>query len=241
MAIAILITCHRREATTLRCLRKLLPRLGEGDRVFLVDDDSEMHPGYAISDQIEVVQGTGNLYWAKGMRLAWETAMAYEEGKTPFDGYLWLNDDVDLEVWPKLKEESVQVGEFVDKRGVKTYGLNDEGVFAGNFVYVPRAEYLKLGMLCGEYAHAWADTDYAIKCKRLGVKVESLGVVGKCEGHDIRPSLKGVGFRRRCRMLTDPKGWNVHDLWVYRKRNWGVLAAVVSCAHLVLHVLRGER
>lgn len=224
----------------MRCLERLDPSLD----VFLVDDGSTDGTGEAVREfsrgdrengRVRVVEGDGSLYWAKGMRLAWETAVEHGD----YDGYLWLNDDVELTRMPEFSDDCIQVGECVNSNGEVTYGLRGD-LFTGNFVYVPRSVYEKLGMICGEYHHAWADSDYAMRAKRAGVKVVSLGVVGKCEGHPNRPSLRGRDLRWRWRSLWDPKGWNVHDLWVYRKRNWGVLAAVVSCAHLILHVLKGE-
>lgn len=260
MKIAVLMTCHNRKETTVRCLRGLSSDVD----VYLVDDGSTDGTGEAVREfsrgdrengRVRVIEGDGSLYWAKGMRLAWEESLKYEsrgdrenrEKGLEYDGWLWLNDDVELnaDALSKLElevgvgGERILVGELVNARGEVTYGKRGD-LFTGNFVYVPRSVYEKIGMISGEYAHAWADSDYAMRAKRAGVKVVSLGVVGKCEGHPNRPSLRGRDLRWRWRSLWDPKGWNVHDLWVYRKRNWGVLAAVVSCAHLILHVLKGE-
>lgn len=215
---------------------------------------------------VKVIRGDGNLFWAKGMELAWREALKYETAlrstsTTPtfnYDAFLWLNDDVELrpDALRRLSDfmradrrsapteqgadSAVVVGELENARGEIVYGKHGD-LFTGNVVLVPRDVYEKVGMICGEFAHAWADSDYALRCKRAGVPVVSCGVVGTCEGHSNRPSLKGVGLRRRWRMLRDPKGWNVHDLWLYRRRNWGMMAAVFSCVHLVLHVLLGEK
>ena len=92
--IAVLMTCHNRSEITLACLAKLLPLLGEKDRLYLVDDgsrDGTTETVVALNDaRINVITGTGSLYWARGMRLAWETATK----ETDYDFYLWLNDDV---------------------------------------------------------------------------------------------------------------------------------------------------
>lgn len=265
MKIAVLMTVHNRVETTVRCLKRLLAQVGYGRgegvesvEVFLVDDGStdgtseEVEKIGGISPdrresrselnagcgewKIHLIEGDGSLYWAKGMRLAWETAVEHGD----YDGYLWLNDDVELTRMPEFRDDCIQVGECVNSKGEVTYGLRGD-LFTGNFVYVPRSVYEKLGMICGDFAHAWADSDYAMRAKRAGVKVVSCGIVGKCEGHPNRPSLKGLSIVERLRLLTDPKGWNVHDLWIYRKRNWGVCAAIASCIHLILHVMKGER
>lgn len=250
MKIAVLMTCHNRKETTLRCLRSLPSDVD----VFLVDDGSTDGTREEVgvlsgsgrnecdSGRIHLVEGDGTLFWAKGMELAWKKAV--EAGD--WDGYLWLNDDVELDADAVSKVEKsgnggeIIVGELINAKGEVTYGLRGD-LFTGNFVYVPRAIYKKQGMICGRFHHAWADSDYAMRCKRAGVPVVSCGVVGHCEGHPNRPSLKGLSLRERWSMLSNPKGWCLHDLWLYRQRNWGWIAAVFSCLHLMCHVLKGDR
>lgn len=267
MRIAMLMTCYNRVETTIRCLKGLLAQVGNGRvegvesvEVFVVDDGSTDGTGEEVEKiggewKIHLIRGTGSLYWAKGMRLAWKMCLQHEVEKVGgggerYDGFLWLNDDVELATDAleklatalplQLETPTIIVGECVNAKGEVTYGIKGD-LFDGNFVYVPRSVYEKIGMICGDYAHAWADSDYALKAKRAGVNVVSCGVIGKCEWHELRPRLKGKSLKERVRLLKDPKGWNLHDLWLYRQRNWGVCAAVVSCAHLVLHVLIGER
>ena len=239
--------CHNRKATTLKCLDALLPQLSAVDKAFLVDDGSIDGTGDAVRNgfsQVHVIDGDGSLYWAKGMRKAWEAAVAERQD---WDGYLWLNDDAELRsdaiarMLAVNDGECVVVGELEDAKGEVVYGLQDDGLFTGNCVLVPRKVYERLGMICGDYSHAWADYDYAMMVRRAGIGIASAGVVGKAEGHPNRPSLKGLSLRGRIGMLRDPKGWNLHDLWLYRRRNWGFLAALCSCIHLVVHVLAGER
>ena len=247
MSIAVLITCHNRRNLTIDCVARLLPQLNCGDRVFLVDDGSVDGTTDAIAKEfsdVRVIKGDGNLYWAKGMRKAWETAIAeYEE----WDGYLWLNDDTALcrSAIEKLMAVNdghrIVVGNLVNSKDEVVYGLREGGLFTGNYVFVPRKVYERLGMICGDYSHAWADSDYAMQAKRAGIEVVSAGVVGKTEGHPNRPSLKGLSLKARIGMLRNPKGWNLYDLWLYRQRNWGYCAAIVSCVHLLFHVFIGEK
>lgn len=96
MTIAVLMTCHNRVETTLACLRRLVPQLGDGGRVFLVDDGSADSTGVKVKAEfpdVNVINGDGTLYWTKGMHLAWEAAI---KSGFMFDFFLWLNDDVML-------------------------------------------------------------------------------------------------------------------------------------------------
>ena len=94
-SIAILMTCYNRFKVTLKCLEALyncsVPNDLEFD-VFLVDDNSPDKTGEIVKSccpDVNVIQGTGSLYWNQGMRLAWQTAASKKE----YDFYLWLNDD----------------------------------------------------------------------------------------------------------------------------------------------------
>jgi GT2 family glycosyltransferase len=95
--IAVLMTCHSRRDTTLRCLASLYDQNLSEDiafQVYLVDDGSTDNTGKKVSEQfpdVTILQGDGQLYWGGGMRKAWALAM---EGD--YDHYLWLNDDTFL-------------------------------------------------------------------------------------------------------------------------------------------------
>ena len=246
--IAVLMTCHGRCEQTLSCLGLLMRQLMSNGRVFLVDDGSTDGTVAAVAGlndkRVNVISGNGSLHWAKGMRKAWEAAVAERQD---WDGYLWLNDDTELreDAIAKMLSandgEKIVVVELENEEGKIVYGMRPGGLFTGNCVFVPRKVYERLGMICGEYSHAWADSDYAMQARRAGIGVVSAGIVGRVEGHPNRPSLRGLALRERIGMLRNPKGWNLHDLWLYRRRNWGYAVAVVSCLHMIAHVVIGGR
>lgn len=123
--VAVLLTCHNRREKTLAALTSLFRQQGvitdpaaypRGDTmhphtataelsltVFLVDDGCTDGTAAAVAaqfPQVHVIPGSGQLFWNRGMRLAWLSAMTYAQQQLPqrrFDAYLWLNDDVQLQ------------------------------------------------------------------------------------------------------------------------------------------------
>lgn len=100
MFIAVIITCHNRKNKTISCLKGLYLALSSYRddevylKVFLTDDGctdgtAELVNSTFEDRDIEIVKGDGNLFWAGGMRLAWNRAL---EERT-WDYYLLLNDD----------------------------------------------------------------------------------------------------------------------------------------------------
>lgn len=98
--IAVLLTCHNRKDKTLACLGSLFEAkipLGYKLDVFLTDDGSTDGTQNAVKErypQVTVLKGSGNLFWAGGMRMAWKAAIQAKS----YDAYLLINDDVVLHV-----------------------------------------------------------------------------------------------------------------------------------------------
>lgn len=96
--IAVLITFHNRKNKTIACLENLFnsfnPYKSEIElKVFMTDDGSSDNTAGVIKksffeENIKIIEGTGSLYWAGGMRKCW-----LEAAKEVFDGFLLLNDD----------------------------------------------------------------------------------------------------------------------------------------------------
>lgn len=99
--IAILLTCYNRKDKTINCLTSMYKALELYTvemtfDVFLVDDGCTDGTSDAIKElfsNINVISGSGNLFWSGGMILAWETALMQDE---KYDAFLLLNDDVIL-------------------------------------------------------------------------------------------------------------------------------------------------
>ena len=135
MKISVLLTCHNRRAKTESCLRSLMEALESYNKraeeqicieVFLTDDGSTDGTAEAarkiIPDEnvLHILQGDGNLFWARGMCKAWEEALKYAE-KWQF--YLLLNDDVVL--MDNVFEELLSANDY----SIKNY--DKQGLYSG--------------------------------------------------------------------------------------------------------------
>ena len=259
--IAVLMTCYNRVNTTLECLRGLFAQeMPEGFSldVWLVDDASPDSTAEKVKDaypKINVIQGTGKLFWCKGMRLAWDSAVVVHD----YDFYLWLNDDVRLksgaivglleDYW---QSGGVIVGSFSsdDTEQDVSYGaasslpdghcprVGTQGM-NGNMVLVPKSVYRVVGPICGRYHHQYGDYDYGWQLRRNGCEFYSSSrLCGVCPQQPERyKHLAGKNLWQRIKLLWDPRGYDLHDAVLYKYRNWGVMRAVMSAGHVICKVI----
>ena len=261
--IAVLMTCHNRVETTLECLRRLMPQLSLSDKVFLVDDGSTDGTGARVRSAyptVHVIDGDGSLYWAKGMRKAWD--VAEEDGI--YDFYLWLNDDVKLH--DNAIEEIIRDMELASSPscvvvgaceygGCCTYSATDAndcrivpngnpqraaGWLNGNVVLVPRVVSKRIGRISSDYSHARADYDYAERLKLVNIPFfVSSHYVGICP-FDFRKKIQGKKLVERISWLWKPGYFNLRDLYLIRSRYHGHARAVLSCVRLMQILVCGS-
>lgn len=203
--IAILITSYNRKEKTLSCLRQLLNKSTYFAtfliHVYLVDDGSTDGTAYVIKKEfpeVKIIQGTGNLYWSGGMRLAWRTALDHGG----YDYYLLLNDDtillsnaIDILLISNKKNkaenhtEVITIGTTIDREtGKISYGGSllrnkfspkSDNIFKenvdmvcdlgnANIMMVPKDIVDKIGILSDKFTHGLADFDYTLKAKKAG-------------------------------------------------------------------------
>lgn len=120
--IAILLTCYNRKNKTIACLTSFfeanIPMHYIFD-IFLTDDGSTDGTKEEISKlypSVNIIIGNGNLFWAGGMRLAWEEAMKHGH----YDAFLLLNDDVILDInflYNLIQAEELSINKY-NKKGI---------------------------------------------------------------------------------------------------------------------------
>jgi GT2 family glycosyltransferase len=192
---AVLLTVHNRKQKTLKCLADLhvaMQRLHEATvfDIYLTDDGSSDGTWEAVAaafPDVCLISGDGNLYWGRGMRKAWEHAVATGD----YDGFFWLNNDSCLypdalvimyETIRAVGEPAVISGAFVSETtGQVTYGgkINDRVLtpngqpekfcqLNGNFVFVPKQIVETIGLLDPVFHHALGDYDYGYRALKAG-------------------------------------------------------------------------
>jgi GT2 family glycosyltransferase len=220
MKIAVLLTVHNRLPRTLNLLSNLFTQIGLADdthiSVYLVNDGSTDNTAAMIETlypEVNLINGTGDLYWNGGMRLAYANASLND-----YDYYFWLNNDVTLfndslskllNVSISLGDKSIIIGSLQDpETKTITYGgvsrltrwkrlhftliapevkpIKVE-TMNGNCVLIPRIVAHNVGNLDPLFTHAIGDYDYGLRARKLGFLVYlAPGYYGYCQRNKLR-------------------------------------------------------
>jgi GT2 family glycosyltransferase len=203
MKVAVLITCFNRKDKTLKCLEALFGQEGLNNdftlEVFLVDDGSTDGTAALIHKnfpEVNLIEGSGSLFWAGGMRRAWKEAL-----KGNYEAYLLLNDDTIL--FPvallELLETDIYCSITYKKRGIYigstletgtsefSYGgytlkkswLNNlssvlpSGITPqpckcanANIMWVSDEVVAQIGIISDRFTHSLADFDYTLSASK---------------------------------------------------------------------------
>lgn len=205
--IAVLLTCFNRKEKTLRSLETIFDQMipeGFQMQVFLVDDGSKDGTSEAVRIQfphVRIQQGDGNLFWARGMRMAWNAALKTSQ----FDYYWLINDDTvlypdalvnllkaDVYAREKFGKSGLYSGSTLDpKTKVHSYGgeklkhidnyaaepVLPNGTYQlcefanANILLVPNSVVEKIGLFSEKYIQSIADYDYSMRAIKAGLPV----------------------------------------------------------------------
>lgn len=266
--IAVLLTCHNRKEKTLACLKSLSESTESGNAhfdVYLVDDGSTDGTGIAVSERhpdVTVIKGNGDLFWNRGMNLAWQTAAKV----CPYDFFLWLNDDVILyneSIHILLKDfqqsgsdESIIVGACQSITGKVTYSgyrsltkkvlLEPSGelqlcdYFNGNVVLISSQVFSQVGFLDPIFHHGQGDFDYGLRAKKLGINsFVSSQYVGVCERNTDLPRWCNpeLSLSTRWKSFKSPLGGRPKSTLIFQKKYIGLVPAIFHYFTIHLRLL----
>ncbi len=256
MKIAVLMTCHNRVKTTLKCLHKLYKQIGLGEyfslTVFLVDDGSTDGTETEVKrffPQVTIIKGDGDLFWNRGMHLAWLEA----DRVGGFDYFLWLNDDTLLKydafsiLFTRILDNSIICGTTYSEFGeFPTYGgylkgskkliiPNGEYINCdycnGNCVLIPKSVFKKLGYLDSTFHHALGDFDYSLRARKKGIEIfVAPDYVGSCETHESIPKWRDMNYSwsKRIVFLYHPSsGCKPSEYFIFDLRHRGIFFALI--------------
>jgi GT2 family glycosyltransferase len=254
MTIAVLLATFNRREKTLSCLESLyeqaLPE-GAAISVFLTDDNSSDGTRDAVRKnfpQVTIFKGSGQLFWAGGMRNSWGEAL-----KTDPDYYFLLNDDTLLEKDAIIKllkyydiygtePNAIAIGSTIDHNNEISYGGRllynqnkvqnytayseteyvDCDLANANIMLVPREIVERVGILSDQYTHSIADFDYTLKAKKAGFKAVVMpGVLGSCiDDHGNNWKTGKATLKERISYLKSPKGLAYKEYMAFIKHHF---------------------
>jgi GT2 family glycosyltransferase len=262
------MTCYNRKESTKKCLSALYQNKGNfWLKVFLVDDGStdgtkEMIAG--LFPDVTIIQGSGNLFWNRGMYLSWARATEYNCGY-----FLWLNDDTIL--FPNAiaslihminccKSPSIIVGTLMDSEGRISYGGHITGkanndilipqkdkiikcdFFNGNCVLVPRQVYDILGNLDYHFKHGIGDYEYGYRANKYGINcIISMNFIGICNRNEEKDKTEFLSnklpLKQRIKLLYSPLGQNPFEVFYFSRKYHSFFYAIGLFCKLHLNLL----
>ena len=265
--IAALITCFNRKEKTILCLTNLFkqPLLNNFELdVFLTDDGCTDGTAEAVGKtfpQVHIIKGDGNLFWNRGMYIAWQAAIKEKD----YDFYLWLNDDTYLKP-TAIKQLLLSSNECLNKSVIIgstsaigndkeiTYGgrtkakglLTPNGhlqpceLINGNIVLIPRYVYQQVGTNDPYFLHAIGDNDYGYRVIEAGLKnMVAPEILGECDLHEQPDTWRDSSkpLRVRWKALRKPTGIQPEQFFVYEYRHYGLFIATFHYITTNLHAI----
>lgn len=206
--ITVIFTCFNRREKTRRCIKSLVEGNPGLDFSFVAVDDNSSDGTQQMLEELKkegiavtVLNGTGNLFWAGGMR----KGIAYAKEYTDSGYYLLVNDDVQfypgaiekllaeaekIKSAKGLKYLPVMIGPMCETDGSFAYGgiryqpgairytpvtpADEErscDTFNMNCLLLPEKAFQDTPNFDPHYVHSLADFDYGLTMKGLGIPV----------------------------------------------------------------------
>ncbi|KAA6318782.1 hypothetical protein EZS27_031250 [termite gut metagenome] len=222
--------------------------------IYLTDDNSHDGTWEAIKEKfpnVFLIKGDGYLYWCRGMINIWKYAI----GKKDYDGFFWLNDDsyiynnaieIMLSTFKQTGNLSIISGAFISElTGKVSYGgkINEKLLIPngrlqnfvqlnGNFVFISKCVFTRVGFLDNTFHHGYGDYDYGYRAIKLGINLYLTPTyVGVCERNVIIiPNFFDNQYfiTKRFRYLYSPLGPSPIISFKFNIRHFSLIKALLS-------------
>lgn len=266
MKIAIITTVYNRKEKTIQAITSLIKKSANYEiKFFICDDGSTDGTASALSllpAQIEIIPGSGNLFWSRGIYAAMQAALKWEP-----EFYLMINDDVlfvDDAIGIMLRSYRLAgttcgiVGSTKNADGLISYGgrrLQDQSLIVPNgsiqeceltnwnCFLIDRNIVQHVGLIDNYYEHGLGDFDYSLRMTNAGYKVYvATDYIGYCETnlqtgtyHD-----KNVCRAKRFQSMFSRRNMPIKSRWHYYYKNFkfrgikGFLWPYIKCSYCIL-------
>lgn len=255
--IAILLTSYNRCDTTINCLTKIQSQIIPSNYsfdIYLVIDGSTDKTEELVKAKFpltNIIKGTGELFWNRGMHLAWETASTMGL----YYHYLWMNDDTELKdgalnslirIMESKNDNAIVVGSTcsIKDNTITTYGGRDEGLtliepdstvqechtFNGNCVLIPHKCFIVLGNLDYYFRHSFGDIEYGLRANRKGISIFTTSqTIGHCNRNEGTPAFLSskISLKKRLKILYSPLGFNPFEAFYLNRKYHSLIYALM--------------
>jgi GT2 family glycosyltransferase len=221
--------------------------------VYLTDDGSSDGTWDAVMTNfpsVNLIKGDGNLYWCRGMIKAWKYAIE----KDNYDGFLWLNNDsylygnalnIMFDSIDEAGDYSIISGAFISESTQQTsYGgkIKDELLIPngqlqkftqlnGNFVFISKKVFEKIGLLDRIFHHSLGDYDYGYRAIKADITLYLTPChVGICDRNNqiSIPYNKQYSITKRFNFLYSPLGPSPFSTFKFNVRHHSIFRALLS-------------
>lgn len=269
--ITVIFTCFNRKDKTITAMKSIVEKNPQLLFHFIIVDDCSVDGTVdAIRElgyDVDIIQGTGSLFWCGGMRVGIERYF-YNNDK---NDCLLINDDVDFysgAIEKIVKQAAnrnnvVIVGATCDSKGNITYGLrvnrDNKGIWLNfvepnvdeicgetmnaNCVLIPHEIMKKIGNMDTAYSHSLGDYDLGFRISRMGYKlISSEEFIGVCEENGFKRTWRDPSLPRKERLKKkeSPKGSPFREWWHFLYNNYGIGKAVVYSLVPYVKILLGK-
>lgn len=267
--LTVIFTCYNRKDKSVAAMKSIVCGNPNIDFEFIVvDDSSKDGTAEAIKElnyNVEVIQGSGSLFWCGGMRVGIDRYFEIDDGTD----CLLINDDVEFfdgaieKMVAQRSNDQIIVGATCDKNGNFTYGLrieknkhsieldgirpNNENLVGdtmnANCVLIPYTAFREAGNMDAHYTHSLGDYDLGYRLKKLGFNlVSSTEYIGICGVNPFEGTWRDSKLPRleRLRKKETPKGTPSGEWFYFLKKNYGLYKAIKYSVTPFVKILIGQ-